>query len=325
MTHRLITRFLESLTAERGLLANTHDAYGRDLEDLAQYLKSRNRTLEESVEADLTAYVRRLHDVGYAARSIARKISAIRQFYLYLASEQIIAINPAAHLELPRLPRQLPKVLPKKAVDHLFDAERQQGQAVVEAVSGRLERRAPSPRAIRRKVLLELLYGCGLRISELVQLRVPDIRYAAATGSVGDMVLIRGKGGKERMVPLNGQTRRMLAEYMEVRKAFLKTGQHSPWLFPVPGRSAPLSRQQAARELKTLARMAGIDPAKLFPHALRHTFATHLLEGGADLRVVQELLGHASISTTQLYTHVQEERLAQVVTRHHPLAGMKKP
>jgi integrase/recombinase XerD len=256
----------------------------------------------------LRAHLGRLSKRGLAASSVARRLSAIRQLYRFLYSEGHRSDDPAAVIEGPKRGRALPKVLSVKQVDELLAQSR--SNMAADSVSERL-------RAARLACLLEVLYATGLRVSELVAL--PQ----TAARPEHKMLLIRGKGGRERMVPLNDSAKRAMADYLELRTEARKRAPKSDqtkWLFPSFGESGHVSRQHFARELKSLAVAAGLKPAQVSPHVLRHAFASHLLHNGADLRVVQTLLGHADISTTQIYTHVLEERLKSLVRDLHPLA-----
>jgi integrase/recombinase XerD len=299
----LIELFLDMIAAERGASANTLDAYRRDLADFSADLVNAGDTIAAADSDALRAHLGRLDQRGLAAASVARRLSAIRQLYRFLYGEGHRSDDPAAVIEGPKRGRSLPKVLSVKQVDGLL-AQAREG-VKVEAKSERL-------RAARLNCLLEVLYATGLRVSELVSL--PE----AAARRDQRMLVIRGKGGRERLVPLNDQAKRTMADYLALR-AEAKLDK-SKWLFPSFGESGHLSRQHFARELKALAAAAGLKAAQVSPHVLRHAFASHLLQNGADLRVVQTLLGHADISTTQIYTHVLEERLKSLVRDLHPLA-----
>jgi integrase/recombinase XerD len=299
----LIELFLDMIAAERGASANTLDAYRRDLTDFSADLANTGHTIAATDSDTLRAHLGRLSKRGLAAASVARRLSAIRQLYRFLYSEGHRSDDPAAVIEGPKRGRSLPKVLSVEQVDDLL-AQAREG-VKTEAKSERL-------RAARLNCLLEVLYATGLRVSELVSL--PE----AAARRDQRMLVIRGKGGRERLVPLNDQAKRSMTDYLALRtEAGLDK---SKWLFPSFGESGHLSRQHFARELKELAAAAGLKAAQVSPHVLRHAFASHLLQNGADLRVVQTLLGHADISTTQIYTHVLEERLKSLVRDLHPLA-----
>jgi integrase/recombinase XerD len=299
----LIELFLDMIAAERGASANTLDAYRRDLTDFAADLTYARETIPAADSNALRAHLGRLSERGLATASVARRLSAIRQLYRFLYAEGHRSDDPAAVIEGPKRGRSLPKVLSVKQVDNLLARAREGMKA--EAKSERL-------RAARLNCLLEVLYATGLRVSELVSL--PE----AAARRDQRMLVIRGKGGRERLVPLNDQAKRTMTDYLALRtEAKLDK---SKWLFPSFGESGHLSRQHFARELKELAAAAGLEAAQVSPHVLRHAFASHLLQNGADLRVVQTLLGHADVSTTQIYTHVLEERLKSLVRDLHPLA-----
>jgi len=298
-----IELFLDMLAAERGASINTLDAYRRDLTDFAADLTAAGIHISAAKNNDIRAHLGRLAKRGLAAASMARRLSAVRQFYRFLYSEGHRPDDPAAAIEGPKRGRSLPKVLSIKQVDDLLAQAR--GGMQAEAVSERL-------RAARLNCLLEVLYATGLRVSELVTL--PE----SAARRDQRMIMVRGKGGRERMVPLNESAKRAMSDYLALR-AKVKADK-SKWLFPSFGESGHLSRQHFARELKALAAAAGLKTSQVSPHVLRHAFASHLLQNGADLRVVQTLLGHSDISTTQIYTHVLEERLKSLVRDLHPLA-----
>jgi integrase/recombinase XerD len=301
---RLIGLYLDMLAAERGAGNNTLAAYGRDLEDLSNYLKGARRSIARARTADLRAYLEELSRRGLRVATLARRLSAIRQLYRFLYAEGHRTDDPAAVLEGPKRERALPKTLTLTEVDHLL------------RVAGQCDPTAPLParlRAARLACLVEMLYATGLRVSELVALPI-----SAARRDVR-VIVVRGKGNKERLVPLNDAAKRATADYLAIL-ALSERDARSKWLFPSFGESGHLTRQHLARELKTLASAAGLRAEQVSPHVLRHAFASHLLHNGADLRVVQTLLGHADISTTQIYTHVLEERLKSVVRDLHPLA-----
>lgn len=300
--------FLDMLAAERGAGKNTLDAYGRDLADLEAHLGSRKRALKAATTDDLRGYLATLTPRGLSSASVARKLSAIRQFYRFLYGEGHRRDDPAAILEGPKRGRALPKVLSVKEVDRLLAFAREQ--------AGRATASSERLRALRLVCLLEVLYATGLRVSELIALP------ASAARRDERMLVIRGKGGRERLVPLNGNARAAMRDYLDLLSN-PKEKAEPKWLFPSFGESGHLTRQHAARELKELAVGAGLPAARVSPHVLRHAFASHLLQNGADLRVVQTLLGHADISTTQIYTHVLEERLKSLVRDLHPLADGK--
>jgi integrase/recombinase XerD len=303
---RLIELFLDMLAAERGAAANTLAAYRRDLDDFATHLRAARRSVASARGDDVRAYLAALAARGFSAASVARRLSAMRQLYRFLYAEGHRSDDPAAAIEGPRRGRPLPKVLSIADVDRLLAAAR----APVEDAERPLTERL---RAMRLVCLLEVLYATGLRVSELVALP------ASAARRDQRVLMIRGKGGKERIVPLNDAARRAMSEYLTLRRE-AERGADSQYLFPSFGESGHLTRQHFARDLKLLAGAAGLRADKVSPHVLRHAFASHLLQNGADLRSVQTLLGHADISTTQIYTHVLAERLKSLVRDLHPLA-----
>jgi integrase/recombinase XerD len=292
------------LAAERGAGKNTIEAYGRDLDDLAQNLAGAGTTVAAATTAELRAYLASLARRGFKASSVARRLSAVRQLYRFLYAEGYCRDDPASVIEGPKRGRALPKVLTIAEVDRLLASAHASANAPARADAERL-------RALRLACLLEVLYATGLRVSELIALP------AAAARRDQRMLVVRGKGGKERLVPLNDAAKRAMRDYL-ARLAERRI--ESKWLFPSFGESGHLTRQHAARELKALAAAAGIAAERVSPHVLRHAFASHLLQNGADLRIVQTLLGHADISTTQIYTHVLDERLKSLVRDLHPLA-----
>lgn len=300
---RLVERFLEMMAAERGASANTLAAYRRDLEAYAGHVAAQGRDLKTAGPEDIRSHLCDLESAGMARSSAARKLSAIRQFHRFLHGDGLSSDNPATAIESPRTARPLPKMIAAAEVLQLIAAAR----ARLETAEGKT-----LIKAWRLLCLLELLYATGLRVSELVGLTV-----RAATAE-SDFILVKGKGGRERLVPVSAEARGVLKDYLA---AVAKAGKAGPkWLFSSFGSQGHLTRQHFALELKSLAREAGLDASKVSPHVLRHGFASHLLEGGADLRAVQQMLGHADISTTQIYTHVQSQRLREVVEAHHPLA-----
>lgn len=297
---RHIDNFLEMLSAERGLAKNSLLAYQTDLADFAGFLTAAGESAESVGIAALRRYVQGLADTGLKPSTAARRISALRQFFRFLAQEGVRGDDPAALLDAPKRARPLPKLLSEDEVDRLLQAAR--------------ELREDPAEAARLTALLELLYATGLRVSELVSLRWPPF------GDDARFLVIRGKGGRERLVPLSEPARQAVEAYAGFRPDFLPPKRNAPWLFPSRGESGHLTRQRFGQLLKDLAYRAKISPAKVSPHVLRHAFASHLLARGADLRAVQKMLGHADISTTQIYTHVLEARKQALVRQHHPLA-----
>jgi integrase/recombinase XerD len=296
----LIEAFLEMLSAERGARANTLDAYARDLEDARAEVRG---GLKGASAVAIEAYVAGLSKRGLSAATARRRISALRQFYRFLLSENVRAHDPTSRLDAPKRARSLPKTLSSEEIARLIDAAE----------------------SARDKALIELLYGAGLRVSELVSL---PLRAAPKSGQAH--MIVEGKGGKERMVVLGGPALKALDAHLAARMSALpkqeaQREKAQRWLFPsTSAADGKLTRRRVAQLLEAAAAKAGIDPARVSPHVLRHAFATHLVEGGADLRTVQTLLGHADIATTQIYTHVAEGRLKTLVETKHPLAKRRK-
>jgi integrase/recombinase XerD len=307
---RLIHLFLDMLAAEQGAGDNTLDAYRRDLEDFSEFLDRTGQNFTRTGTDVLRDYLSDLDTRGFKSSSVARRLSAMRHLFRFLLNERIRSDDPAAILSGPKRGRGLPKVLSISDVDRMLTRAKELTQADA-SPQQRL-------RAMRLHCLLEVLYATGLRVSELVALPL------SAARSDARLIVVRGKGNKERLVPLNEASRRAMADYLAAMQA-LKTDKQknaagSKWLFPSFGESGHLTRQHFARDLKELAGASGLAPRLVSPHVLRHAFASHLLHNGADLRIVQTLLGHTDISTTQIYTHVVEERLKSLVRDLHPLA-----
>ena len=293
-----IEAFLEMMSVERGAADNTLASYRRDLEDASASIKG---GLANAASADIRAYLGDMAARGFAASSQARKLSALRQFFKFLYAENLRSDDPTGTLDSPRKDRPLPKTMAEAETGRLLD------RAALEAADG------DAVAARRMHALVEVLYATGMRVSELVSLPV--------TVALRDerFFVVRGKGNKERMVPLSTKAREAMRAWLVERDANPSL-KDSSYLFPSSSESGHLPRQVFARDLKALAARTGISAAKVSPHVLRHAFASHLLQNGADLRAVQQLLGHADISTTQIYTHVLEERLVRLVNDHHPLA-----
>ncbi len=289
------------LAAERGVARLTLAAYRTDLVEVGAFLTRNGHALDTAGTEDLRPYMSVLAKAGFEPRTMARRLSALRQFYRFLVIDGRRRDDPTAALDAPRLGRPLPKTLAQDQVAALIAAAQSDKSA----------------EGVRIACLLELLYAAGLRVSELVALPL------AAAKPTSTFLVVRGKGGKERLVPIGEPARQALAAYYAVRQQFVGEGETSPWLFPSSGALGHLTRRRCAQLLKALAIKAGIDPKRLSPHVLRHAFASHLVDRGADLRSVQEMLGHADIATTEIYTHVEAARLTRLVTEHHPLARKK--
>jgi integrase/recombinase XerD len=300
--------FLEMLSAERGAAANTISAYRRDLEDFRNFLRRRARLIAAAAPPDISAYVAEASATGLKATSLARRLSAVRQLYKFLVAEGQVTADPTLGQAGPRKERALPKTLNVAEVDRLIETAAQRA-----GKAKGLERL----RAVRLHCLIEMLYATGMRVSELVSLP-RDVLAGDAR-----VLTIKGKGGRERLVPLNSKARAALEHYLQLGREpndAVAATVATKWLFPSKSTQGHLTRQRFGQDLKDLAAEAGLDPDRISPHVLRHAFASHLLDRGADLRSVQQLLGHADISTTEIYTHVLEERLKKLVHEHHPLA-----
>ena len=305
MSTNWISSFLEAQAAELGAAQNTLAAYARDLQDFAAWLSTHNISLASATQTDVEAYLIYCEAQGLAKSTRARRLSAVRQLYRFAFEERLRQDNPAIRITGPGRDRRLPKTLSEAEVDALLNAARTHGHT--------------QSYRLRNTCLMELLYATGMRVSELVSLPVASAR--------GDprMLLIRGKGGKERMVPLSPPARDALSAWLLIREKDDETRRangHAPsaHVFPSSGKTGHLTRNWFYLQIKNLAVVAGVPPAKVTPHTLRHAFATHLLANGADLLSIQTLLGHADVATTEIYTHVLEERLRDLVQEHHPLA-----
>ncbi len=294
-----IDAFLEMMAVERSAARNTLTAYGKDLADARAFLAGRGGDLDRASAEDIEAYFESLGQRGLAPASAARRRAAVRQFYRFALGEGWRKDDPSRRVDAPKPGRPLPKVLSRGEVE-----------AVINAAAAR-----DGAQGLRLACMIELLYASGLRISELMALPLSALQRDPA------FLIVKGKGGKERLAPLNDAARTSVKAYLPVRVCFLcKGAKDSPWLFPSRGAAGRLTARRMAQLLDEAAGAAGIDPARVSPHVLRHAFATHLLEGGADLRAVQTLLGHADIATTQIYTHLAQDRLRTVVEQGHPLA-----
>jgi len=302
-----VDAFLEMLVAERGVARNTIEAYRQDLEDFNAFLKEGfppKSALVDVTPQHVNAYFANLSRQGREEATLSRRLSALRQFYQFLVSEGWVASNPTATIDAPHHKRALPKILSEEDIIHLLEVARSQ----------------TDPEGCRLYTMLEILYASGLRVSELVSLPFIAVHLSKPC------LMVRGKGGKERLVPLSEHAINALKPYLALRSFFLKKAGFSgeKWLFPSPSKEGHLTRQRFGQLLKELAIKANLDPDKVSPHVIRHAFATHLLSHGADLLVIQKLLGHADLSTTQIYTHVVTDHLKNLVNHHHPLALLPK-
>ncbi len=304
---RQISTFLDAQAAEQGAARNTRLAYGRDLADAADWLARNATGLGPATRPDLETYLAHLDAQGLAPATRARRLSALKQFYRFTVDEGWRADNPALMIKGPGKSRTLPDTLSLQDVDALLDAAQTHGRSAADR--------------LRNTCLMQVLYATGLRVTELVSLPVAAVR--------GDpqLLLVRGKGDKDRLVPLSPPARAAIAAWLVQRDADqdrmrMETGaKPSPFLFPSRGKTGHLTRIRFFTLIKELSLAAGLDPARITPHTLRHAFATHLLHNGADLRVIQTLLGHADIATTEIYTHILDDRLKRLVLDHHPLAN----
>lgn len=303
---RLMAGFLDALAAERGASVNTLEAYRRDLSDYQSHLLAQRTDALKATTVHLQTYLSSRSADGLSAASLARRLSAIRQFHKHLYAEGLRRDDPTLSIEGPRRARPLPKVLTVEEVDRLIRAAREGLDAASRPLRERLA-------AARTACVIELVYGSGMRISEALALP------RSAARAKEPLVAVRGKGGKERLAPISEPSRAAIAAYRALLAEAAPKMAASPWLFPADGASGHMPRQSFARDLKIVASAAGLSPARVSPHVLRHAFASHLLQNGADLRVVQELLGHADISTTQIYTHVLDERARAMVRDLHPM------
>jgi len=302
-----IDRFLDMMSAERGAAENTLDSYGRDLDDFTNFMRRRKYPPEAAEVGQIRSYLRALSEAGIAASTSSRRLSTLRQFFRFLYDELIRDDDPTRTIDSPRLSRPLPKCLSEAEVDELLMAAHT----------------SPGPEGARMVAMLEILYATGLRVSELVGLRRRSV------SNDGRLLVIRGKGDKERMVPLSEPASDAIEAYLPARERFMPNQAScrrtaTDYLFPSRGKSGHLTRVRFGQLMKDLAVKAGIDHCRVSPHVLRHSFASHLLAHGADLRALQQMLGHADISTTQIYTHVLEERLTALVNEAHPLADISE-
>ena len=301
--------FLEMLIATRGASFATLSSYRSDLDDFFSFAAHQKLAMETLSHHAITEYLASLTQRGMAASTLARRRSALSQWFKFLISEKIRTDNPVLLTSSPRRTRHLPNVLSKAEVAALVQLAHADGSA----------------EGVRLCALMELIYASGMRVSELVTLTMAHIqRNPKKRHEIAPYFMVRGKGSKDRIVPLHTSALAALERYLSLREQFIPSHRDSHWLFPSSGKTGHLTRQRFGQMLKQLCLDANIDPARCSPHTLRHSFATHLLEGGADLRVIQELLGHVDIGTTQIYTHVANTRLQKTVAKHHPLARKKR-
>ena len=298
-----ITLFLTAMSAEHGMSANTLESYERDLNGYYKYLEDNNTDYKSCRVDHIRGYLKVLHGSGLKHTTIARHLSSIRQLHRFLHTEGYRNDNPTQVLETPKTPKSLPKVLSLTEIETLLETAHSD----------------QSNHGVRLACLLEILYATGLRISELVTLSIASVQ--GVNTNKNPWLTIKGKGGKERMVHLSEPAQDILKKYMEIRNYYLpKNRGGSMYLFPSHSDTGHITRQNVGQQLKKMARLSGLDEKKVSPHVLRHAFASHMLAGGADLRAVQTLLGHTHITTTQIYTHIADERLSQAVQQNHPLA-----
>lgn len=305
-----IAQFLEMMIAERGLAKNSVIGYERDLLDFKQFLSSNKLNELTTHSQNISAFIQYLAQKKLSPRSINRKLSTIKNYYNFLISENHTSTNPVILVDLPRYKPPLPSTLSISEIKQLID----------------FCNHDPSPMGIRIKAMIYLLYASGLRVSELVSLKMASILINKASGEIRKVFTVLGKGNKERAVVINDQAAKSLEEYLSIRDQFInpKLALSKLYLFPSLSSAGYMTRQNFAILLKQVALEAGLDPEQISPHVLRHSFASHLLEGGADLRTIQELLGHADIGTTQIYTHLQIEHIKKTLHQHHPLVSTPK-
>ncbi|WP_339046060.1 tyrosine recombinase [Candidatus Mesenet endosymbiont of Agriotes lineatus] len=295
--------FLEALVAEKYVTQNTLDAYKLDLLGLIDFLSARNISLIQASTENLRIYIGFLRKQGYKVSSVQRKTSSIKHFYRFLLSDEVINYNPTIKLSVPKSYRPLPKYLSINEVDKILTTA--------------------SNYNIRLNAIVNALYSSGMRISELISIKLDESLAAISSGEKCSYIIIKGKGEKERLVLLNEAAINSINEYLTIRAKFITNNQESKWLFPGDKFDNPITRQRVGQLLKDLARKCGIDEKKVSPHVIRHSFATHLLNNGADIIFIQKMLGHSSISTTQIYTHVANEKLKNILLKSHPLAKEK--
>lgn len=304
---QFLEQFLEMMLAERGIAKNSLYAYKRDMQDFNEYLFKNKIDSVEARPDHIRAFIRYLSDNKMSARSIARKISAVRNYYHFLITENITKDNPANLIDIPKYNTKLPDTLSIEDIKKILD---------VCGVDN-------SPEGIRLLAMIQLLYASGIRVSELVSLKLTSLSIDKMSNKINNYITIVGKGSKERIVIINSQALEAIAKYLPYRSLFISNKQGNGYLFPSKSSFGHMTRQNFAILLKQIAICAGLDPERVSPHILRHSFASHLLSGGADLRVIQELLGHADIATTQLYTHLETKHLEKTISEYHPLSHIK--
>ena len=293
-----IESFLQVIVAEQGASSRTVSAYRHDLQDLAAFLRTKQVALHKAKRQDLQDYMHIIVKNGLSARTQARRLSAMHEFYRFLYSEEVRDDNPTDLLDGPKIRKSLPKYLNEKEINQLIESGRKKD--------------------LRLGVLLEVAYASGMRVSELVELPT------SAVLQEGQMIMVTGKGGKQRMVPLNDMARIALDNWLFQRENYLKRGRSSKWLFPSKSSTGHYTRDAFFKALKELAVSVNIEPKRVSPHVLRHSFASHLIAHDADLRSVQQMLGHSDIATTEIYTHVMEDRLKKIISEKHPLSNIHK-
>lgn len=298
-------QFFETISVERAIAHNTIASYKRDLQDFWEFTKSLKVNLLEVTSSDIGQFIVYLSKNGISARSINRKISVLKTYYNFLISENYLSLSPVLNIDLPKFSNKLPGILSVNQIANLLSCASKN----------------KTHEMIRLESMIHLIYASGMRVSELVSLKLADITYGAGNLTVRDNFTIKGKGGKERLILISQKARLALQEYVKIRERFVAPGhQSNKFLFPSDAKQGYLTRQYFAKQLKQMAIEAGLDPELVSPHILRHSFASHLLSGGADLRVIQELLGHSNIATTQIYTHVGSNELRDVIDNFHPLS-----
>ena len=298
VSDKQIEEFLQVIVAEQGASPRTVSAYRYDLQDLASFLRQKQIALHKAKKEDLQSYMHVIVKNGLSSRTQARRLSSMHEFYRFLYSEEIRDDNPTELLDGPKISKALPKYLTEEEINLLIEEGRKKD--------------------VRLGVLLEVAYASGMRVSELVELPI------TAVLQEGQMVMVTGKGGKQRMVPLNDFARIALDNWLLQRENYLKRGRVSKWLFPSKSLTGHYTRDAFFKALKDLALQVGIEPKRVSPHVLRHSFASHLVAHDADLRSVQQMLGHSDIATTEIYTHVMEERLKKIISEKHPLSNIHK-